>query len=145
MTCPVGYYVSTDLYAFNMPLVHQWLSEDAYWSEGIPFDVVERSFKESLAFGLFHETDGQVGVARMITDKATFAYLGDVYITPKHRGFGLGAVLMDQIMAHPDLQGLRRMMLATSNMRPLYKKYGFTALDDPEIIMERVDRDIYNR
>lgn len=143
MTCQQPYSISTDLIGFDLQRVHQWLSTDAYWSKGIPFDTVARAFEGSLSFGLFHEADGQVGVARMVTDKATFAYLADVYIAPGHRGQGLGKTLMDYIMSHEDLQGLRRMMLATSDMHPLYRKYGFTDLSKPDLLMERVIPDIY--
>lgn len=139
------YRITTDNTAMDLARVHRWLSADAYWSAGIPADIVERSFENSLAFHLLHKTDGQVGVARMITDRATFAYLADVYIDCSHRGGGLGRWLMEVITAHPDLQGLRRQMLATSDMHPLYEKFGFTALSEPDILMEKRDPDVYRR
>jgi GNAT superfamily N-acetyltransferase len=137
------YDIKTDVTAFDFIRVHDWLSNDAYWSPDIPLNVVERAFSNSLAFGLFHAKQGQVGVARMITDRATFAYLADVYIDPQHRGQGLAIWLMETIMAHTELQGLRRMMLATSDMHALYRKFGYTKLANPEIIMEQVKPDIY--
>lgn len=145
MTCLPPYSIITDLSLFDLKRVHHWLSVDAYWSKDIPIETVVTAFENSLAFGLFHESDGQVGVARMVTDKATFAYLADVYIVATHRGRGLGKALMDDIMAHENMQGLRRMMLATSDMQPLYRKYGFSDLRKPELLMERVDPEIYAR
>jgi N-acetylglutamate synthase-like GNAT family acetyltransferase len=134
----VGFRVSSDKADFDLMRVHRWLSEDAYWSKGIAIGTVERAFANSLAFHLLNERDEQVGVARMVTDRATFAYLADVYIDPKYRGRGLGIFLMDHITSHPDLQGLRRQILATSDMHGLYEKYGFTALTQPEILMEKL-------
>jgi len=125
-----------------MARVHRWLA-DSYWATEIPFDVVQRSFENSLCFGLFHKGDGQVGVARVITDRSTFAYLGDVFIAEAHRGGGLGDLLMQTIMAHSDLQNLRRMMLATWDMHPLYRKYGFGDIANPERLMEISNPEIY--
>jgi len=138
------YYISSDLADFELKRVHGWISA-TYWARDIPFDILKRSFENSLSFGLFHDVDGQVGCARMITDRATFAYLGDVYIAEEARGQKLGRWLMDAIMAHPDLQGLRRMMLATSDMHALYRQVGFTELSKPEIMMEIAVPDIYSR
>lgn len=119
----------------DIPFIHRFLSEESYWSRGIPFNVVERSVRGSLCFGVYHG-GRQVGFARMITDRATFGYLADVFILPEHRGKGLSVALMKMIMAHPDLQGLRRIMLATSDAHGLYRKFGFTDLDDPAKIMQ---------
>ena len=138
-----AYRVSTEPSDFDLDRVHRWLSQEAYWSKGIPRHIVARAFANSIAFHLLHDSEGQVGVARMITDHATFAYLADVFIDPNHRGGGLGALLMEHITAHPDLQGLRRQMLATSDMHGLYEKYGFVAIGKPEILMEKLDSDIY--
>ena len=129
------FYVSTDFEIFDLDRMHGWIA-GTYWAKDIPFDIFRRSFVNSLSFGLFHQADGQAGSARMITDRATFAYLADVFIDPDYRGLGLGRWFMDIIMVHPDLQGLRRMMLATSNMHPLYRQVGFTSLTKPEIMME---------
>ena len=138
-----AYRVSNDAADFNLLRVHRWLSQDAYWSKGISKDLVERGFSNYLAFHLLHDADGQVGVARMITDQASYAYLADVYIQPDHRSRGLGAFLMQHIAAHPNLQGLRRQMLATSDMHGLYEKFGFTALSKPEILMEKLGDEAY--
>jgi len=140
---PDAYRISNDANDFNLARVHQWLSDDAYWSKGISKDLVERGFSNSLAFHLIHNTIGQVGVARMITDQASYAYLADVYIHPDHRGLGLGTMLMEHITAHPKLQGLRRQMLATSDMHSLYEKFGFAALSKPEILMEKLGDEAY--
>lgn len=137
------YWVSTDSADFDLERVHMWLSQDAYWSKGISSDIVARAFANSLAFHLLHIDEGQVGVARMITDRATYGYLADVYIDPSHRSLGLGNLMMETITAHPDLQGLRRQLLATSDMHHLYEKFGFTALSKPEIIMEKLGSGAY--
>lgn len=141
--CRGDYEIKTDVAVFDLVRVHGWLSNDAYWSPGIPLQVVEKAFSNSLAFGVFHASQGQVGVARMITDQATFAYLADVYIDRQHRGQGLGKWLIAAIMTHPALQGLRRMMLATSDMHALYREFGFGELAKPELLMEQVNPDVY--
>lgn len=139
-----GYLITSDNAQFDLDRVYHWLSEDAYWSKGVVKNIVERSFANSLAFHVIHEVDGQVGVARMVTDKATFAYLADVYIDPKHRRQGLGTFLMDHIVSYPDLQGLRRQMLATSDMHSFYEKYGFKNLKKPGFLMEKLGDNAYS-
>ena len=114
----------------DIDLIHSFLSR-SYWAEGISKEIIRRSIEGALCFGVF-ENDKQVGFARMITDKATFAYLADVFIIEEYRGLGLSKWLMETIMAHPDLQGLRRMMLATRDAHELYKKFGFTPLNNVE-------------
>ncbi|NVJ99258.1 MAG: GNAT family N-acetyltransferase [Alphaproteobacteria bacterium] len=136
------YFICTNIIDFDFVKVHHWLS-NAYWSEGIPMETVVKGFTNALAFGLFHKEKGQVGCARMITDKATFAYLADVYIDASERGSGLGYWLMEVIMAHPELQGLRRIMLATADMHPLYRKFGFNEPAKPDRLMEKLSPDIY--
>lgn len=137
------YRVSNASDDFDLARVHGWLSEDAYWSKGISRDLVARAFANSLAFHVLHQSDGQVGVARMITDRATYGYLADVYVAPAHRGLGLGNFLMEAITAHPDLQGLRRQLLATSDMHYLYEKFGFGPPSKPEILMEKLGPGAY--
>jgi len=137
------YNLSFDLNDFDLDRAHHWLSVEAYWSRGLPRDIMERSFENSIVLGLYHNDSGQVGLARMVTDKATFAYLADVYIAEDHRGLGLAKWLMESIMAHLDLQGLRRMMLATSDMHALYRKFGFKDVRESKLLMEIVDLDIY--
>lgn len=126
----------------DLDATHAMLASTS-WAEGIPRELVARGFANSLAFGLWHGDAGaggtrgvQVGVARVITDRATYAYLCDVFVHEAHRGQGLGKWLMDVVMAHPDLQGLRRFGLVTRDMHPLYEQVGFTALAHPERHME---------
>jgi GNAT superfamily N-acetyltransferase len=96
---------------------------------------VDRSIDNSLCFGVY-DGDEQVGFARVVTDAATFAYLGDVFVLPPHRGRGLGKQLMEEVMAHPDVQGVRRFMLATADAHALYERFGFHAPRDPDRLME---------
>ena len=138
------YFITARTGDFDFARVHMWLA-NSYWAKDIPFDLCRRGFENSLSFGLFDDNEGQVGCARMITDYATFAYLADVYIDEAHRGKKLGRFLIDTIMAHDDLQGLRRMMLATSDMHALYAQVGFEALANPSIMMEIVRPEIYSK
>ncbi len=124
-------------------MLYQFLSQEAYWSKGLPRDVFDRSIENSICFGAYRENGEQVAFARVITDKATFAYLGDVFVTPTHRGKGLSKQLMRVIDAHPDLQGLRRFMLATADAHDLYKQFGFTPLSTPDRMMERHNKAAY--
>ena len=121
-----AYHISTDKERLNIPYIHAFLST-SYWSENIPLETVQRSVNGALCFGVY-EGDQQVGFARVITDQATFAYLADVFIDEAYRGRGLSKWLMETIMAHPGLQGLRRFMLATRDAHGLYAQFGFTAL-----------------
>jgi GNAT superfamily N-acetyltransferase len=129
-----SYRISTDSSAMDIDAVHAYLAH-SYWAEGIPRDVVAAAIDASLCFGLF-AGDAQVGFARVVTDRATFAYLCDVYVLEAHRGQGLGKWLMDAVVAHPQLQGLRRFLLATQDAHGLYEKLGFTPLARPHIFME---------
>ncbi len=135
------YEFSSDPARMDLDAVHAFLSQ-SYWSPGIPRETVLRAAANSLCFGVFH-AGKQIGFARMVTDRATFAYLADVYILDAHRGRGLSTRLMEHILAHPDLQGLRRMMLATRDAHALYARYGFTPLKAPDRVMERHDPDVY--
>ena len=137
------YAISTDSSRFDLDLIHSFLTS-SYWAEGIPRDVVERSIENSLCFGIF-DHDQQVGFARVITDRATFAYLGDVFIIESHRGRGLSKELMKTIMEHPELQGLRRWSLVTRDAHGLYEQFGFTPLANPQRHMERHDPDVYRK
>ena len=144
------YLISEDPTKLDLDLIHKFLSEHSYWARGIPPDVVARSIANSLCFGVYAlgstnpDPDWrQVGFARVTTDRATFAYLGDVFILPEHRGQGLSKRLMEAILAHPDLQGLRRWMLATADAHELYRRFGFTALSQPDRFMQRHDPDVY--
>ncbi len=130
-----AYLLTTDKARLDLEMVHSFL-KTSYWAAGISADVVNRSVKNSLAFGLF-EGDEQVGFARVVTDYATFAYLADVFVLEPHRGQGLGKWMMEVVFSHPELQGLRRWILATRDAHELYRKYGFTELEEPSIFMEK--------
>jgi len=127
-----GYLISTDPQRVNLAAVHRYLSEESYWAKNIPFDIVERSVKHSLCFGIYQE-DEQAGFARIISDRATFAWLADVFVLPAHRGKGLSKWLMEVIQAHPDLQGLRRWLLGTLDAHGLYAQFGWNPLTAEQI------------
>jgi GNAT superfamily N-acetyltransferase len=137
------YEISTDPTRLDVALIHGWLSQSSYWAKGIPRDVVERSVAHSMNFAIHHRTDGQVGFARVITDRATFAYLADVFVLDAHRGKGLSKRLMETILAHPDLQGLRRWLLATRDAHALYERFGFSLPKVSGRLMERLNPAIY--
>jgi GNAT superfamily N-acetyltransferase len=128
------YSITTDNSKMDIPVIHSYLTR-SYWAEGIPVETVARAIEGSMCFGLFHGSK-QIGVARVISDKATFAYLCDVFILPAHRGVGLSKWLMQTIMSHPDLQGLRRWSLATLDAHGLYKQFGFTIINNPDSWMQ---------
>ena len=135
------FYISTEKEKMDIDLIHSFLTR-SYWAEGISKEIVRRSIQGALCFGVF-ENDKQVGFARMITDKATFAYLADVFIIEEYRGLGLSKWLMEFIMSYPDLQGLRRMILATRDAHELYKKFGFTPLNNVDRWMHIHHPDVY--
>ncbi|OOG47260.1 GNAT family N-acetyltransferase [Rhodanobacter sp. C06] len=136
--------VSTDKDRLDVEQIHRFLATEAYWSRGIPRETVERAIAGSLCFGGY--VDGrQVAFARVVTDGATFAYLADVFVLPEHRGQGHSKALMAVVMAHPQLQGLRRFSLATGDAHGLYAGFGFTAPARPQYLMEKLDQDIYTR
>jgi GNAT superfamily N-acetyltransferase len=137
------YEISTDPGRIDLDRTHRFLSEEAYWSPGVPRDVVSRAIDGSVVFGVYRG-DRQVGMARVVTDNATFAWLCDVWIDADERGNGLGKFLMECVKAHPDLQGLRRWMLATRDAHGLYAQYGFTPVQ-PGSFMEIRDPDVYKR
>lgn len=134
-----GLRISTDKGELDVPLIHRFLSTGAYWSPGVARETVERAIAGSLCFGGYLDGAGQVAFARVITDAATFAYLADVFVLPAHRGRGHAVQLMDAVVAHPQLQGLRRFMLATLDAHGLYARYGFVAPARPERLMEIVN------
>ena len=134
--------ISNDIATFDLPLIHRFLSQESTWAKNIPFATVERSLKHSLCFGGF-ENDQQIAFARVVTDRATYAYLMDVFVVPEQRGKGYSKILIRAVMDHPELQGLRRFMLASSNARGLYQGFGFAAPAKPEILMEINIPDIY--
>jgi GNAT superfamily N-acetyltransferase len=138
-----GFTVSTDPARLDVDAIHAYLTT-SYWAEGISRDLVARSLLHSLCFGLYEE-ERQIGLARVITDRATYAYLCDVYVLPERRGRGLGVWLMECVMEHPDLQGLRRFSLATRDAHELYRRFGFTELPDPERHMVISRRGLYKK
>ena len=135
------YVISTDPAKFDLDAIHAYLVR-AYWSQGIPRKTVECAVANSLCFALLHGK-AQIGFARIVTDSATFAYLCDVYILEDYRGKGLSKWLMECVMGHPSLQGLRRFSLATRDAHGLYHQFGFRWLGKPEVIMEILRPDIY--
>lgn len=138
-----NYSISTEQARFDVGAIHAYLTR-SYWAADIPMDVVARAIENSLCFGVFHGAE-QVGFARVITDKATFAYLADVYILEAHRGNGLAKQLLRVIQRHPALQGLRRFLLATKDAHGLYRQFGFSAPAKVEFLMEIADPDVYRR
>jgi len=130
-----GYVISTDNDLLDIEVVYKYLSDDSYWAKGITKDRLQRAIDNSMCFGVYHDNK-QIGFARLITDKATFAYLADVFILDAHRGKGLSKWLMQTILAHPDVQGLRRWVLATADAHGLYEQFGFGPLAKPERWMD---------
>lgn len=137
------YSISTDKSRFDVNLIHEFLT-NSYWAEGVPLEIVRRSIQNALCFGVFHG-DRQVGFARVISDFATYAYIGDVFVLQEYRGRGLGKRLMRAIMDHPELQNLRRWSLVTSDAHGLHAQFGFTSLANPDGYMELRNPDVYKR
>lgn len=127
----------------DVETIHGFLRE-SYWAKGIPRSIVEKSLSNSICFGLYHN-EKQVGFGRVVSDQATFAYLADVFVVHAYRGRGLGKWLVSCVLAHPELQGLRRWLLATLDAHKLYEQKGFVALRKPEWFMEINDPNIYQR
>ncbi|HEX3624220.1 MAG TPA: GNAT family N-acetyltransferase [Verrucomicrobiae bacterium] len=127
--------ISDDQTRLDIPLIHTFLSERSYWAKDVPIDIVERSIRNSLCFGMFKEKK-QIGFARVVTDCATFAWLADVFIVEPARGSGFGKKLIAAIVGHPELRCLRRFMLGTRDAHKLYEQYGFAPLQFPERFME---------
>jgi len=135
------FLLSTDPKRLDVNLIHSFLT-DCYWAQGIPLEVVKRSIQNSFCFGVY--TDGkQVGFARVISDFATYAYIGDVFVLESFRGHGLGKWIMRSIMQHPKLQGLRRWSLLTRDAHGLYAQFGFTPVEVPDRYMEIHAADVY--
>lgn len=145
-----GYTISDDPARLDLDVVHRYLSSDSYWARGLPREILERSVTGSLCFGIYLAKDDagggageQVGFARVVTDRATFAWLADVFVLPAHRGRGLSKRLLETILAHPDLQGLRRFLLATADAHGLYRQFGWKELAKPQSILERRRENAY--
>ena len=135
------YTITTDQDSLDVRAIHAFLTR-SYWSPGVPLAVVQRAISNSICFGLLH-AEAQVGFARVVTDKASFAYLADVYVLEGHRGKGLATWLIGIIQAHEALQGLRRFMLATRDAHGLYRQFGFKELANPSRMMEIVNPEVY--
>jgi GNAT superfamily N-acetyltransferase len=138
------YVISADPARLDTLAIHSYLRR-AYWSEGIPFEIVDRAVNASLCIGAYDQDGQQVGLVRLISDYATFCFVCDVYVLEPHRGLGLSKAMMTMAMQHPKLQGLRRWMLGTLDAHGLYRQFGFTALAHPERVMEIRVGDIYKR
>jgi N-acetylglutamate synthase-like GNAT family acetyltransferase len=137
------FLISTDPARLNLDVIHDFLTDKSYWVKGIPREIVARSIKHALCFGIYDGDGAQVGFARVISDFATVAYIGDVFVLDTHRGRGLGKWLMECITQHPALQGLRRWILTTRDAHGLYSQAGFTPVKYPERYMERHDPSVY--
>lgn len=135
------YEITTDARRLDIDVIHRFLAQDSYWSRGVPRGVVERAVQHSLCFGVYLRS-AQVGFGRVVTDKATFALLADVFILPEHRGKGLAKWLMQCIVGHEDLQGLRRFLLLTSDAHGLYRQFGFRDIGDAQRFMEVLRPDV---
>ena len=135
------YLVSTDASLLELTRIHAFLTQ-SYWAEGVSIEDVACSIKNSIPFGLYRGTD-QVGFARVVTDRVSLAYVADVYVEETHRRKGLGTLLLQSILEHPDLQGIRRWLLGTRDAHELYRKFGFDAPRRPERWMERPHPDLY--
>lgn len=140
------YSISTNPALLQVHVIHQYLSIESYWAQNIPLEVVKQSIEGSLCFGVYHK-DLQIGFARLITDKATFAYLADVFILPEHRGKGLSKWLMQTIHTHPQLQGLRRWLLGTKDAHGLYEQFGWTRFGEEQLhrFMQLHNPHVYNK
>jgi GNAT superfamily N-acetyltransferase len=133
--------VTSDRAKLDLAVIAEFLAS-SYWAKGIPAATVEKSLESSLCFALL-DGERQIGFARVISDRATIAYLGDVFVLPEYRGKGLGKWLIECVVSHPELQGLRRWILATRDAHGLYEKFGFTPLKRPEIFMELHNPNVY--
>lgn len=134
--------ISTDRSRLDAEMIHKFLSEESYWAANRTRKQTLTAIENSICFGVYHGSR-QIGFARVVSDKATFAYVGDVFIIQEFRGRGLSKWLMETIVAHPDLQNLRRWVLATRDAHALYEQFEFSSLKFPERWMERTARDAY--
>jgi GNAT superfamily N-acetyltransferase len=137
--------ISGDFDDIDLELVHRFLSRESYWSTNIPIATLERALRHSVCASGLIEGVGQVAFARAVTDCATFAYLADVFVLPEHRGRGFGRAVIEALMAAPQLQGLRRWHLVTRDMHRLYAEFGFVALTQPALHMQKHDPDVYRQ
>ena len=136
--------ISTDKQRLDLPKIHDFLCNRSYWAKGIPLEVVQRSIDNSMCFGVYNGEGEQVGFARVITDCATFAVICDMIVFETHRGQGISKQIMAAIMAHPDLQRLRRTMLFTLDAQGLYRQFGFENSANPERMMQIASMNVYS-
>lgn len=136
------FLITTNNSKLDLKVIHNFLANESYWSKNIPFEIVKTATENSLNFGLFFK-DKQIGYARVVTDFATTAYLADVFVLKEFRSQGLSKWLMEIIMNHPKLQGLRRWVLLTQDAHELYKKFGWKTIANPERWMEKHNPDVY--
>ena len=139
---PHNYSISTDKSKLNFNVIYNFIA-NSYWAKGIPKSVMQKAIDNSMCFGVYSPNNEQVGFARVVTDNATFAYLADVFITPYLQGCGLSKLLIKTIVEHPELQGLRRFLLATSDAHGLYAQYGFKPIDNPGLLMQINPANVY--
>jgi GNAT superfamily N-acetyltransferase len=134
--------ITTERARMDVAAIHAFLSQESYWAKNVPREIVERALDHSLCAGAF-DGEAQVGFARAISDRATFAYIADVYVLPSHRGLGISKRVMEAIVAHPELRTIRRWHLVTRDAHGLYAQFGFHALDVPERHMMRIVKNPY--
>ena len=137
------FIISTDQSRLDIDMIHRFLSEESYWANKRTLEQTKTAIENSICFGVYLG-DKQVGFARVVTDKATFAYVGDVFVLREFRGFGIGKMLMEAMLSHPELQGLRRWILATKDAHGLYEQFGFSELRFPERSMELPAKNAYS-
>jgi GNAT superfamily N-acetyltransferase len=141
---PAGFVADDDVSRVDLDVVHGYL-RTAYWSPGVPREVVARAIANSVVVGVYAPDGAQVAFARAATDRATFAWIADVFVLPSHQGQGLGRFVVETLLAHPELQDLRRTMLATADAHELYRSYGFEDLPDPSrfLVIQRPAASLY--
>ncbi|KPZ52641.1 GNAT family N-acetyltransferase [Pseudoalteromonas sp. P1-25] len=139
-----NFTISTDKSKLNMSVIYNFIA-NSYWAKGIPKSVMQKAIDNSMCFGVYSAHNEQVGFARVVTDNATFAYLADVFIIPNLQGNGLSKLLVKTIVEHPELQGLRRFLLATYDAHGLYAQYGFKPIDNPALLMQINTENVYSK
>lgn len=139
-----GYKFSCDKEKLDIKTIHNYLSNESYWAGGISFETVERAIANSICFGIYSSDGLMAGFARVVTDKATFAYLCDVFVLEPHRGKGLSKKLMEYVLKHAELQGFRRWLLLTKDAQGLYSQFGFIKFHAPDRCMELWYPDVYS-
>jgi len=137
--------LSDDSASFDLDRAHRWIGTESYWAAGIPLETFRRACANSLTVGCYAASGEMAGMARVVTDRATFGWVCDVFVDEAWRGHGVGKRLMAYLKGHPDLQGFRRLHLATADAHELYRQFGFTELTDPDRWMEIRDPDVYRR